>query len=155
LPDFSTGDNGVQTIEEPPARQIENIVELQIALARSGFFPAQSMARWEDKPSELAPYQSTQQLATSGTFDTATQQKLKIREPVFSQIELTDADFAKIDPAPTYWKERGSHSRMAYHSILEMIAEKSVSDPDLIIQLNPSIDWNYLQSGLIVLVPHV
>lgn len=44
---------------------------------------------------------------------------------------------------------------MAYNSILEMVAEKSRSDPDLIVQLNPTIDWNYLQSGLTILVPHV
>lgn len=91
----------------------------------------------------------------SGAFDEATKDTLKIREPVYSKIELADVDFSRIDPPPTSWKERGIRSRMAYHSILEMIAEKSRSDPDLIVQLNPSIDWNQLQSGLQILVPHV
>jgi lipoprotein-anchoring transpeptidase ErfK/SrfK len=44
---------------------------------------------------------------------------------------------------------------MAYHSILEMMAEKSLSDPDLIRQLNPSVDFQNVQPGAHILTPHL
>lgn len=44
---------------------------------------------------------------------------------------------------------------MAHHSILEMIAEKSMSDPDLIRQLNPGLDFGTLTPGTEVLVPRM
>ena len=141
---------------EPPARRIENTIELQIALARSGFSPGSIDGSLGGQTREaLLAYQSAYQLPMTGEFDLESQKVLKIREPIFSKVELSEVDFARIDPRPSSWKERGTRSRMAYNSILEMVAEKSRSDPDLIVKLNPSIDWNILDRGLKILVPNV
>lgn len=139
---------------KPVGRPVQNTVELQIALARIGFSPGSiDGTNGSQTKQALASYQTVKQLLVSGEFDEDTQQTLKIEEPVYSHIELSEADFARIDPPPKSWRERGSRQRMAYNSILEMVAEKSMSDPDLIVQLNPDLDWTSLQPGIQIIAP--
>ncbi len=134
---------------------IGNTLELQIALARSGFSPGSiDGTLGEQTRRAIRAYQTAKELFPSGEFDAATREVLKIRDPVFSRLELTAADFDRIDPPFSSWKERGARARMAHHSMLEMVAEGSRSDPDLIAQLNPSIDWNYLLPRQQILVPY-
>jgi lipoprotein-anchoring transpeptidase ErfK/SrfK len=125
-----------------------------MALARAGFSPGSidGMPGAQTQQALLA-YQQANQLPATGTFNTATQAKLKIAEPIYQRITLQSADLQQIDPAPNSWQERGARSRMAYHSILEMIAEKCMSDPDLIQQLNPSVNFLAVTAGTRILVP--
>jgi len=139
---------------KPVSRPIANTLELQIALARAGFSPGSiDGALGAQSRQALLAYQQAQRLPTTGTFDPATQAKLEITEPVYNRVALHKADFARLDPPLTSWKERGTRSRMSYHTILEMVAEKSMSDPDLIQHLNPTIDFAALQAGTQILAP--
>ncbi|MGZ0654397.1 L,D-transpeptidase family protein [Coraliomargarita sp. W4R72] len=141
---------------KPPSRPIVNTLELQMALAREGFSPGSIDGSIGTQTRQaLSAYQQAQQLPLSGEFDFATQAKLQIADPIYARVTLSQADFARIDPPPTSWKERGTRSRMAYHSILEMLAETCMSDPDLIQQLNPTLDFNILQAGQTIIVPHM
>jgi lipoprotein-anchoring transpeptidase ErfK/SrfK len=131
-------------------------LELQIALAREGFSPGSIDGNLGGQSQQaLLAYQQAHQLPLTGVFDPTTHAELKITEPVFSKFELSPTDFGRIDPPPGSWKERGTRSRMAYHSILEMVAEKSMSDPDLILQLNPSLDFNALEVGMQIVTPYM
>lgn len=142
--------------QKPVGRPIESTFELQIALARAGFSPGSiDGALGSQTRLALLAYQQTNELPATGEFDPATQAKLKITEPIYGRIALNQADFDRIDPPPTSWIERGIRTRMAYHSILEMMAEKSLSDPDLIRQLNPSVDFQNVQPGAHILTPHL
>ena len=137
-------------------RAITNALELQMALARSGFSPGSIDGSIGTQTRQaLSAYQIAHQLHPSGEFDLATQAALRIAAPLYARVTLSAADFARIDPAPASWKERGTRERMAYHSILEMLAETCMSHPDLIQQLNPALDFNQLQAGQEVLVPHM
>ncbi|WPJ96185.1 L,D-transpeptidase [Coraliomargarita algicola] len=142
--------------EQPVGRPIVNTLELQMALARPGFSPGSIDGSIGTQTRQaLSAYQLAHQLHPSGEFDHATQATLKITEPIYARVTLTASDFAAIDPPPVSWRERGNRTRMAYHSILEMLAETCMSDPDLIQQLNPELDFNSLQPGQVVVVPHM
>lgn len=139
-----------------PSRPIANSIELQIALARAGFSPGSIDGTSGPQTSQaLLAYQLAHDLQPSGQFDAATQAALEIHDPVYQQIKLVADDFKGIDPPPASWKERGTRPRMAHHSILEMIAEQSMSHPDFIRQLNPELDFNALTRGNRIIAPHM
>lgn len=140
----------------PPGRPVASKIELQVALAREGFSPGSiDGAVGGQTRQALGAYQVAQRLPPSGEFDAATRTALEVHDPIYSRVALTETDFARIDPPPTSWKERGTRPRMAYHSILEMVAEKSRSDPDLIRQLNPGLDFHALRPGSEVIAPYM
>lgn len=154
LPFPSDGPGG--SPPEPPPRAIQTALELQIALARKGFSPGSIDGTVGSQTRQaLAAYQRAHQLPQTAEWDSATQALLMIRDPVHAYIELRETDFGRIDTPPATWRERGLRNRMAYHSVLEMVAEKSQSDPDLIQALNPEIRWDALRSGQRIKVPHI
>ncbi len=141
---------------KPASRPVANTIELQMALAREGFSPGSIDGSVGSQTRQaLLAYQGAHQLPPTGEFDAATQAKLEVFDPIYNRVELTEADFARIDPPFTSWKERGTRPRMAYHSILEMVAEKSMSDPDLIQQLNPALDFNALAPDNEIITPYM
>jgi lipoprotein-anchoring transpeptidase ErfK/SrfK len=139
-----------------PGRPVANAIELQMALAREGFSPGSI----DGKPGAqtrqaLLAYQQARGLPPSGEFDPATQARLTISEPIYQEVQVHPNDFRRIDPPPASWRERGTRPRMAYHSILEWVAEKSMSDPDLIRQLNPGLDFADLPRNARIRTPHM
>lgn len=144
------------TPAKPPGRPVADSVELQIALARAGFSPGSiDGALGQQTGQALLAYQRAHQLPPTDQWDAATRTALEIHDPVYRRITLTADDFTHIDPPPGSWKERGTRPRMAYHSMLEMIAEISMSDPDLIRQLNPDLDFNALAPGSRIRAPQM
>lgn len=143
-------------IEKPQGRPVANTIELQVALARKGFSPGSIDGSLGGQTRQaLLAYQRAHELPPTGELDPETRAELEVVDPIYSRALLTEADFARIDPPPASWKERGTRTRMAYHSILEMVAEKSMSDPDLIRQLNPGLDFNSLTPGTEIIAPHM
>lgn len=150
------GERASDPPQAPPPRLIANTLEMQIALARAGFSPGSIDGRHGLQTRQaLAAYQQTHALEPTGEWDAATGEQLMIRDPVFAAFQLEPATFDRIDPPPMSWRERGQRSRMAYQSILEMVAEKSQSHPDLIRELNPAVDWATLRPGQRLRVPHI
>lgn len=137
-------------------REIHGPAELQIALARQGFSPG-SIDGVEGHQSRqaLRAFQSANGLEPTGLLDEATSEILRILDPTHARIEITVSSLASIDPKPQSWIERGERSRMAYHSIIELIAEKTQSNPDYIKNLNPTTDWSKLKAGDHILAPLV
>lgn len=140
----------------PVGREIRNSAELQIALARSGFSPGSidGVEGTQSKQALLA-YQSAKGLEPSGVLDDATHAILKIEEPTHAQVEISLSTLAAIDPKPQTWVERGERSRMAYNSLVELIAERTQADPDYILALNPGLDWSTVRAGDRILAPLV
>ncbi|MEN8662769.1 MAG: L,D-transpeptidase family protein [Lentimonas sp.] len=140
----------------PVARDIVNATELQIALAREGFSPGSIDGKLGGQTTQaLNAFQMAHQLPTTGTFDPATFDVLKILDPVYARIELSLGDFNKVAPKPQSWTERGQLDAMHYNSILEMVAEHSHTDPDYIVALNPNLNWQALAPSDQILVPHM
>lgn len=137
-------------------RPVENMVELQIALARLGFSPG-SIDGLSGEQTRLAllAFQEAHDLPLSGIFDPATAARLQIEEPVFAFLELSPRDFSNIAPPPQSWRARGQLDALRFNSILEMVAEYSQSHPDFIRQLNPGLEWHRLAPGDQVRVPRM
>ena len=147
LTDFSKGSS---------ARAINGTAELQIALARVGFSPGSiDGASGTQTQAALLAYQTSHGLPRSGAFDADTAQLLQIQEPVFITRRLRTDDFAAIGRKPQDWRARGELGRMRYNSLLEMVAEQAQCDPDYIASLNPGINWDQLDTGNKVRIPHV
>lgn len=139
---------------KPIERAIANITELQIALAREGFSPGSIDGKLGAQTTlALNAYQMAHQLPVSGIFDSATANVLKIVDPVYARIELSQGDFTKVADKPQSWTERGQLDAMRYNSILEMVAEHAQTEPDYIIALNSSLNWQSLVPGDQILVP--
>jgi lipoprotein-anchoring transpeptidase ErfK/SrfK len=141
---------------EPPKRPVRSHVEMQIALAREGFSPG-SIDGIEGTQSRqaLAAFQNAHQIPSSGILDEATLALLQIAEPTHARAMISEAMLQAIDPKPESWIERGTRPRMAYNSLLELIAERSKAHPDYLLELNPKTDWQRLRPGDQVLVPLV
>lgn len=140
----------------PPGRAIENTIELQIALARSGFSPGSIDGKMGSQTQQaLLAFQESQELPITGEWAPSLSEHLRIEEPIYAYMELTAAALAKLTPAPSSWRARGELSHFGYHSILEMVAEKSCAHPDFIRSLNPQVNWAALGPGDRILVPLV
>lgn len=139
-----------------PYRPIADMTEWQIALAREGFSPGSIDGVFGEQTRQaLLAYQTARSLPLSGSFDVTTGKALKIRDPVFETLKLSKSDFDQIGPKPQSWRARGQLDRMRFNSILEMVAERSESNPEFIRQLNPDLDWSRLKPGRRIRVPRV
>lgn len=140
----------------PPGRAIETTLELQIALARVGFSPGPiDGSMGQQTKQALAAFQESRELEVTGQLDTPTKEWLRIEEPTHAYVELTTGALSKRTPQPASWRERGTLSYFGYHSVLEMVAEKTSTDPDYIRSINPQVDWLNLRAGDRVLTPLV
>ncbi|MDQ8192872.1 L,D-transpeptidase [Coraliomargarita sp. SDUM461004] len=143
-------------LPQTPGRPIVNTLELQMALARKGFSPGSIDGTIGTQTRQaIRAYQIAHNLSPTGEFDVATQAVLQITDPIYDLVTLSQSHFSRIDPPPLSWKERATRSRMAYYSILEMLAESCMSDPDLLQQLNPNLDFNALQADDRILIPNM
>ncbi|ADE53829.1 L,D-transpeptidase family protein [Coraliomargarita akajimensis] len=138
----------------PPGRPIANNVELQIALARNGFSPGSiDGVPGNQTRQALTAFQQSRKLEPSGVLDEATKHYLRIEDPCFTHYTLTGRDFLQVTAKPKTWREREYLESMAYNSIKEMLAERSLSDPDYIARLNPRMNWGAAKPGDRVLLP--
>ncbi|CAA6679423.1 MULTISPECIES: L,D-transpeptidase [unclassified Lentimonas] len=138
------------------SRAIVGTTELQIALAREGFSPGSiDGATGSQTKRALLAYQTAHDLPQTGTFDEATAELLRIEDPVLIQRTLSIEDFAQVGAKPQSWRARGQLDKMRFNSTLEMIAEQAQTDPDLIVSLNPEVNWDLLSAGDHIQIPHV
>lgn len=142
--------------ETQPGRLIESPAEIQIALARRGFSPGSIDGTIGSQTRlALAAYQGSRGLSVTGQWDEPTKERLRIKDPTQAYVELTESALARITPQPKSWRERGQLEYFGYHTTLEMVAEKTTSDPDYIRALNPDVDWSRLRAGDRLLAPLV
>ncbi len=149
---------GLETSEnaKPVGREIRNSVELQIALARKGFSPGSIDASvGEQTRLALRAFQKSNNLPVSGQFDESTKAVLKIEEPTHAYLEISETALRAITDRPKSWRQRGEMPQLGYHSVLEMVAEKTCSHPDYIRRINPQTDWTAIRPGHRVLAPLV
>jgi len=151
---FARDELGIDSPEQD--RAIANNTELQVALAREGFSPGSIDGDPGAQTKQaLGAFQVAHQLLPSGVFDSETARALRIVDPVYARVELTVADFARVATKPSNWVDRGKLDAMHFNSVLEMVAEHAQSDPDYIRALNPTLNWEALNPGDQILVPHV
>ena len=125
-------------------------------MAREGFSPGSIDGVYGNQTrAALLAYQSAKGLTLSGDFDSATARILKIQEPVFTSLQVSQAALDRIRPKPASWRDRGQMDYLGYSSILEWAAEQSQSDPEYILKLNPNLNWSAITAGKSIRIPHI
>ncbi len=139
-----------------PARPVQTLLEAQIALARLALSPgsidgvAGSRTR-----NALRAFQQQQGLRTTGELDAATKSRLLLTEPPYTNCVVTAEDLARLLPVGATWLEKSRQPRLDYETIVELFAERSQSDPDLVRQKNQDVSWTNLTAGMSLLIPNV
>lgn len=137
-------------------RVVANLLEAQIALARShissgaidGVAGAQTAAA-------LAAFQQDLGLPASGQLDPATRARLVIEESPIGTYLLTEADLAGLSPLAPTWLGKSQQTALAHETLLERLAERHQSHPNLLRRLNPGFEWATAGAGLPLNLPRV
>lgn len=132
------------------------VFDAQLALARRAISPGSlDGVVGSQTRAALRAFQANAGLPVTGGLDAATAERLRPEEPVFTRFVVTAADLARLQPLGATWLAKSQQSALDYETLLELVAEKTQSHPDLIRQLNADLAWNTVAPGTALTVPHV
>jgi lipoprotein-anchoring transpeptidase ErfK/SrfK len=134
----------------------QGILEAQIALVRHGISPGSldgllgsqtraALNAWSDGKGERL----------GGDSNLIAELRLSLDEPSLIHYFVTTNDLARLLPMETTWLGKSQQERLDYETILELLAEKSQSHPNLLRRLNPGLDWNHVIAGAEIVLPNV
>ena len=103
----------------------------------------------------LRAFQQKEHLAATGELDDATKERLSLAAPPYAVYTVTTNDLGRLQPLSRTWLGKSQQTALDYETILELVAEKGHAHPNLIRQLNPSIDWTNVVAGTTVQLPDV
>jgi lipoprotein-anchoring transpeptidase ErfK/SrfK len=133
-----------------------NDYELQLALARQALSPGSlDGVAGSQTRAALSAFQGREGLPVTGKLEAETKARLILSSPLEREYIVTSEDLGRLAPVGRTWLEKSLQERLEYETMLELVAEKSQSQPNLVRLLNPSIDWNNVLSGTILKVPNV
>ncbi|HSI10350.1 MAG TPA: L,D-transpeptidase family protein [Rariglobus sp.] len=137
-------------------RPVDSLLEAQIALARHGFSsgPIDGVPGAQTAAA-LRAFQQSRALPPTGRLDDATRTTLILETPPLTQLALTAADLADLQPTGKTWLEKSAQPALAHETALELVAERTHSSPRFIQALNPSIDWSAVTPGAILSIPAI
>ncbi|HEX5398712.1 MAG TPA: L,D-transpeptidase family protein [Verrucomicrobiae bacterium] len=137
-----------------PARDV--VLEAQIALARRGISPGViDAAIGSQTRAAISVFQETQHLPQTGRLDADTRARLTLDAPMLTNYLVTTNDLAQLQPLGKTWLAKSQQSALAYETELELVAEKSHSNPLLILKLNPNVTWTNITAGTVLKIPDV
>ena len=116
----------------------EKTLALQIALARKGISPGVLDG--------LTGQRTSAALRAAGT-------NIAPAEDLWTTYTVTTNDLARLLPLGKTWLAKSQQERLDYETILELVAEKAWSHTNLIMRLNPGIDWTNVVAGTEIKVP--
>jgi lipoprotein-anchoring transpeptidase ErfK/SrfK len=147
-----------QSVSNPqlPESDPEIGIRLQVALARLGFSPgAIDGIVGSQTRSALRAFQKAMNLRPTGVLDPATRSHLEQTAPIYTNYVVTALDLARLQRLGRSWLAKSRQDKMDYEGIVELLAEKSQSDEDLVWRLNPNLDWKSIQPGTSIKIPAV
>jgi lipoprotein-anchoring transpeptidase ErfK/SrfK len=147
-------------LELPPAgvfpRPVQDVFEAQLALARHGISSGSLDGRIGPQTrSALRAFQKKENLPVTGELDVATQERLLLAAPAYTNLVVCANDLARLQPLSATWLGKSQQSALDYETLLELVAERGHAHPSLIRQLNPSIDWTNIVVGTMLQLPDV
>jgi lipoprotein-anchoring transpeptidase ErfK/SrfK len=95
----------------------------------------------------LRAFQQRESLPVTGSLDSATLAALALDAPLYTNYVVTAEDLAGLQPIGKTWLEKSQQSSLAHEAVLELVAEKSHSNPKLVRWLNPQVDWSNVSAG--------
>ena len=137
-------------------RPVRNVLEAQIALARRAISPGSiDSALGSQTRAAIAVFQQTQNLPATGRLDTNTCAQLALDAPLLTDYTVTTNDLAQLQPIGKTWLAKSEQTALDFETELELVAEKSHSNPKLIQQLNPGVNWINVAPGTVLKIPDV
>lgn len=118
----------------------EKTLTIQIALARKGISPGVLDGL-------MGPRTSAAMRVAGVSFVPA--------EDLWTTYRVTTNDLARLLPLGQTWLAKSQQERLDYETVLELVAEKAWSHTNLIMRLNPGIDWTNVAAGTEIKVPKV
>src|SRR6185295_6082288 len=148
--------NVPSTAPTSPARPVSNVFEAQLTLARQGISPGPiDGVTGSQTRAALRAFQQREKMPASGELDGATRARLTLDVPTYASYTITTNDLLRMRPLGTTWLAKSQQDRLDYETILELVAERAQSSPNLIRRLNPGIPWTNVVAGTMVQVPNV
>lgn len=149
----------VPTHQQAPGdfpRPVQNLLEAQIALARRVISPGSIDGVLGFQTEEaISAFQQNEHLPVTGTLNADTRSRLTLDAPILMTYAVTTNDLAQLQPLGRTWLAKSEQTALDYETELELVAEKSHSNPKLIEQLNPDVDWTSIAPGTVLKIPDV
>jgi lipoprotein-anchoring transpeptidase ErfK/SrfK len=134
---------------------VENYLEAQIALVGEGISPGSlDGVNGAQTRAAIAAFQQKAKLPVTGELDPATRTNLLLSTPPSTNYTVTTNDLARLQPLSPTWLGKSQQTALDYETILELVAEKSFTHPNLIRRLNPNINWTNVAAGTVLTVPN-
>jgi lipoprotein-anchoring transpeptidase ErfK/SrfK len=150
--------------EAPPAaaaayapQPVTNWLEAQVELARRGFSSgAIDGVGGAQSAAALKAFQEREGIPVTGALDGPTGAKLLLTAAPLTEIILSAADIARLQPLSETWLGKSMQTALEYETALELVAERTHASTALVKRLNPTINWEQpLMAGAVVTVPAV
>jgi lipoprotein-anchoring transpeptidase ErfK/SrfK len=137
-------------------RPVLDVLEAQVALARRGISSGSiDDALGSQTREAISVFQQIENLPQTGKLDSDTRDKLTLDSPILTNYVVMTNDLARLQPLGKTWLEKSQQSALDYETELELVAEKSHSNPLLIQKLNPNVNWTNISAGTILKTPDV
>jgi lipoprotein-anchoring transpeptidase ErfK/SrfK len=151
-PPFTVTQQSSSDFPRPP----HDVFEAQVALARRAISPGSiDDALGSQTRAALSVFQETENLPITGELDAATRAHLTLDAPVITNYTVTADDLASLQPLGKTWLAKSQQSALAYETELQLLSEKSHSNPLLIEKLNPQVNWANISAGTVLTIPNV
>ncbi len=137
-------------------RPVQTLFEAQLALDRQGISSGSLDGKIGSQTrAAIRAFQRQSDLPTTGELDATTKTNLTLESPPITIYVVTSNDLARLQPLSKTWTGKSQQTVLDYETILELVAEKSHSHPELIRRLNPLVGWTNISAGTPLQVPDV
>lgn len=137
-------------------RPVADVFEAQLALDRLGISSGSLDGLIGPQTrAALHAFQEKEHLPATGGLDADTKQRLLLTAPPYTSYTVTSNDLSRLQPLSSTWLGKSQQTALDYETILELVAEKGHSHPNLIRRLNPSIQWTSVLEGTTLRLPDV
>ena len=145
----------VADIAEFP-RSVQTVFEAQLALERRGISSGSLDGKIGSQTrAAIRAFQHQAKLPESGDLDDITKSNLTLETAPLTNYIVTSNDLARLQPLSPTWLGKSQQTALDYETILELVAEKNHSHPDLVRRLNPGVVWTNVLAGTALHVPDV
>jgi lipoprotein-anchoring transpeptidase ErfK/SrfK len=137
-------------------RPVQTIFEAQLALDRQGISSGSLDGKIGSQTrAAIRAFQQKAELPATGELDAATKTNLTLDTPPMTTYVVTSNDLARLQPLSKTWTGKSQQTALDYETILELVAEKTHSHPELIRRMNPAVGWTNIPAGTSLQVPDV
>ena len=137
-------------------RPAQTAFEAQLALDRQGISSGSLDGKIGSQThAAIRAFQRQAELPPTGELDATTKTNLTLTAPPLTTYVVTSNDLARLQPLSKTWTGKSQQTALDYETILELVAEKAHSHPELIRRLNPAAGWTNILAGTALQVPDV